>query len=223
MFTPPPPLHGTIELERQTMRLIHAALPAILLTGLAGALIAQPGKPDPAAITGGAYTVDAEHTLVKWTVDHLGFTPYFGIFGSVTGTLQFDPANPGAAKVDVTIPVSKVTTASAGLTAHLLKPAEGGKPADFFGASPADARFVSTAVQVNGQDAKITGDFTLNGVTKPVTLDAKFYGAGMGMGNKENVGFTATGSIKRSEFGMNFLAPMVSDEVKLEIVAAFVK
>lgn len=205
------------------MRLIHAAIPALLLTGLAGALVAQPGKPDPAAITGGAYTADAGHTLVKWEVDHLGFTPYFGIFGDVTGTLQFDPKNPAAAKVDVTIPVSKVTTASAGLTAHLLKPAAEGKPADFFGAAPADAKFSSTSVTVNGQSATVTGNLTLNGVTKPVTLAAKFYGAGKGMGGKENVGFIATGAIKRSEFGIGYAIPAVSDEVKLEIVAAFVK
>jgi len=206
------------------MRLIHAALPALALTGLAGALIAQPGKPDPAAVTGGSYTADAGHTLVKWEVDHLGFTPYFGIFGDVIGTLQLDPKNPGAAKVDVTIPVSKVTTASAGLTGHLLKPGADGKPADFFGASPADAKFVSTNVAVNGQNATITGNLTLNGVTKPVTLAAKFYGAGKSpMGGKENIGFTATGTIKRSEFNVAYGIPMVSDAVKLEIVAAFVK
>ena len=205
------------------MRLIHAAIPAIMLTGLAGALIAQPGKPDPAAITGGAYTVDPGHTIVKWEVDHLGFTPYFGLFGDVTGTLQLDPKNPAAAKVDVTIPVSKVTTTSAGLTGHMLRAGADGKPADFFGPSPADARFVSTQVVVDGQQATITGNFTLNGVTKPVTLAAKFYGAGKGMGGKENVGFTATGSIKRSEFGVKGALPVVSDEVKLEIVAAFVK
>lgn len=205
------------------MRLIHAAIPAIMLTGLAGALIAQPGKPDPAAITGGAYTVDPGHTIVKWEVDHLGFTPYFGLFGDVTGTLQLDPKNPAAAKVDVTIPVSKVTTTSTGLTGHLMRAGADGKPADFFGPSPADARFVSTQVVVDGQQATITGNFTLNGVTKPVTLAAKFYGAGKGMGNKENVGFTATGSIKRSDFGVKGALPVVSDEVKLEIVAAFVK
>ena len=205
------------------MRLIHAAIPAIMLTGLAGALIAQPGKPDPAAITGGNYTVDPGHTIVKWEVDHLGFTPYFGLFGDVTGTLQLDPKNPAAAKVDVTIPVSKVTTTSAGLTGHMLRAGADGKPADFFGPSPADARFVSTQVVVDGQQATITGNFTLNGVTKPVTLAAKFYGAGKGMGGKENVGFTATGSIKRSEFGVKGALPVVSDEVKLEIVAAFVK
>jgi polyisoprenoid-binding protein YceI len=198
---------------------------------LAAPLVAQqamqaPGTKNTAAITGGTYTVDPGHTLVEWTVDHLGFTPYFGIFGSVTGSLTLDPKNPSAAKVDVTIPVSKVTTASEGLTAHLLRPGkDGGKP-DFFGAAPADARFVSTSVQASGQRATIAGNLTLNGVTKPVTLQAEFYGAGKmpaQMGGKENVGFTAMTTIKRSDYGVMMGIPMVSDEVKLRIVAAFQK
>jgi len=213
------------------MRLIHAVLPALLLAGAAGTLIAQapmspPGKPDASLVTAGSYTVDPGHTLVQWTVDHLGFSPYFGLFGDVTGTLVLDPANLAAAKVDVTIPVSKVVTASAGLTAHLLKPAAEGGTADFFGANPADAHFVSTGVTANGETATITGDLTLNGVTKPVTLEAKFYGAGKApamMGGKENVGFTATGTIKRSDFNIGYGIPMVSDEVKLQIAVAFQK
>jgi polyisoprenoid-binding protein YceI len=144
----------------------------------------------------------------------------------VTGSLTLDPKNPNAAKVDVTIPVSKVVTASAGLTQHLLRAGkDGGKP-DFFGASPSDARFVSTRVEANGQRAKIIGDLTLNNVTRPVTLNAAFYGAGKApeqMGGKENVGFRATGTIKRSEFGLGFGVPMVGDEVDLEISAAFQK
>jgi polyisoprenoid-binding protein YceI len=126
----------------------------------------------------------------------------------------------------VTIPVSKVTTASAGLTAHLLRAGkDGGKP-DFFGPDPADARFVSTGVVANGQKARITGNLTLNGVTKPVTLDATFYGAGKmpaEMGGQENVGFRATARIKRSDFGVTMGIPLVSDEVGLEIAAAFQK
>jgi polyisoprenoid-binding protein YceI len=163
---------------------------------------------------------------VVWTLDHLGFSPYTGIFGDVTGSLTIDPRNPGSAKVDVTIPVSKVVTASAGLTQHLLRPGkDGGKP-DFFGASPADARFVSTSVIASGQTARINGNLTLNNVTRPVTLDASFYGAGKmpaEMGGKENVGFRATATIKRSDFGLGFGVPMVGDEVKLEISAAFEK
>lgn len=212
------------------MRRLHALATAVAVLA-ATPIVAQqtpqaPGKPNPAAVSGGSYTADPGHSLVTWTVDHLGFTPYSGIFGDVSGTLTLDPKAPQNAKVDVTIPVSKVTTASAGLTQHLLRAGkDGGKP-DFFGANPADARFVSTRVVVSGQTAKVTGNLTLNGVTKPVTLDAKFYGAGTApqmMGGKENVGFTATGTIRRSEFGVGFGIPMVSDAVKLDIVAAFQK
>jgi polyisoprenoid-binding protein YceI len=214
------------------MRLKFVALAATI--AVATPIIAQqamqtPGQKTPAAIasiTGGTYTVDPGHTLVSWEVDHLGFTPYWGLFGSASGTLQLDPKAPNAAKVDVTIPVSKVTTANAALTAHLLRAGkDGGKP-DFFGDAPADAKFVSTKVVAKGQTATITGNLTLNGVTKPVTLTAKFYGAGKGpaqMGGKENVGFEATGTIKRSDFGVSMGIPMVSDAVKLKIAAAFVK
>jgi polyisoprenoid-binding protein YceI len=111
----------------------------------------KPGARDASRVTGGDYKVDHHHTMVRWEVDHMGITPYFGIFGDVTGTLTLDPKNPRAAKVDITIPVAKVTTASPGLTSHLLRPPAqaGGKP-DFFGPSPADARFVSTSVVPEG-------------------------------------------------------------------------
>ncbi len=209
-----------------------AAAAALAFTAIAAPIIAQqppmaaPGAKNPSAVTGGTYTADAGHSMVTWTVDHLGFTPYTGIFGDVAGTLTLDPKNPAAAKVDVTIPIAKVTTASSGLTAHLLRPGKDGGKADFFGANPADARFVSTGVVASGQSAKVTGNLTLNGVTRPVTLDAKFYGAGKApamMGGKENVGFTATATIRRSEFGVGYGIPMVSDAVKLDIIAAFQK
>ena len=85
------------------------------------------------------------------------------------------------------------------------------------------ATFRSTKVVVNGQEAKITGDLTLRGVTKPVTLDVDFHGAGMGMNKKETVGFQAETTIKRSDFGIAYGIPMVSDAVELEIHAAFEK
>jgi polyisoprenoid-binding protein YceI len=209
------------------MRILHVAAAVFLSSAaVAQAPVSAPGSRNPAAVSGGTYSVDPDHSLVVWTVDHLGFSPYTGIFGDVTGTLILDPRKPGAAKVDVTIPVSKVVTASAGLTQHLLRPGKGGGKPDFFGASPADARFVSTRVAVAGQKARITGDLTLNGVTRPVVLDASFYGAGKmpaGMGGQENVGFRATGTIVRSQFGLGFAVPMVGDEVKLDISAAFRK
>ena len=208
------------------MRLILAAAIALAVPALAQGPMTAPGSRNPAAVTGGTYNADAGHTLVTWTVNHLGFSPYTGIFGDIAGTLTLDPKNLNATKVDVTIPVSKVTTASSGLTAHLTRAGkDGGKP-DFFGAAAADAHFVSTGIVAKGETAKVTGNLTLNGVTKSVTLDASFYGAGKApamMGGKENVGFHATGTIKRSEFGIGFGVPIISDEVKLDIAAAFQK
>jgi polyisoprenoid-binding protein YceI len=206
-------------------RLALIALPLIIATPLV-AQMAAPGSKNPAAVTGGTYTVDPNHTLIGWRVNHLGFNDYFGIFGDSTGTLMLDPKKPNAAKVDITIPVSKVTTASTGLTAHLLRAGkDGGKP-DFFGASPADARFVSTSVVAKGMTAKIIGNLTLNGITKPVVLDTEFSGAGKmpaQMGGKENVGFHAKTTIKRSDFGVMMGVPMIGDAVALDITVAFQK
>lgn len=195
------------------------------------AVIAQnapnvPGAPDKSRVAAGTYAADAGHTMVVWQVDHFGFSKYSGIFGDVTGTLVIDPANPAASKVDVTIPVAKVTTASAGLTGHLLRAGkDGGKP-DFFGAAPADAKFVSTRVVLDdeGDEATVIGNLTLNGVTKPVTLDVDFHGAGTSPYNKKpTIGFEAEGKIRRSDFGIAYGIPAVSDEVELEIHAAFEK
>lgn len=207
----------------------HALLvPLIALPAMAIAQMPTeaPGKPDPALVTAGTYKTDPGHTLIGWRVDHLGFNDYFGIFGDATGTLVLDPKSPNTSKVDITIPVSKVTTASAGLTSHLLRPGKDGGAPDFFGANPADARFVSTSVTASGTSAKIAGNLTLNGVTKPVTLDAKFVGAGKApamMGGKETVGFHATTTIKRSDFNVRYGIPLVSDAVALDISVAFEK
>ncbi|WOE74309.1 YceI family protein [Alterisphingorhabdus coralli] len=204
---------------------------ALILASLivATPLIAQsapqvPGAVDASRVTGGTYATDPGHTLIGWRVSHFGFNDYFGIFGDATGTLTMTPDNLTGAKVDITIPVAKVTTASEGLTEHLLRPGKDGGPADFFGPEPSDARFVSTEVAVDGTTAKITGDLTLNGVTKPVTLDTTFTGAGTHPFNqKETVGFEATTTLKRSDFGINYAIPFVSDEVELDISVAFEK
>lgn len=187
-----------------------------------------PGKRDASLVKAGTYEADPHHTLVEWQVDHLGFSPYFGLFGDITGSLQIDPKTPENAKVSVTIPVAKVTTASPGLTDHLLRgPKEAGGKADFFGPAPAAATFVSTAVKRKAADqADVTGNLTLNGVTRPVVLSARFYGAGTGpaqMGGGDNIGFEAKAQIRRSDFGLGFGVPMVSDEVELKIAAAFTK
>jgi polyisoprenoid-binding protein YceI len=213
-------------------RLVLATATAILITAASGyaALEAQgaaepPGRVDAARVTAGSYVVDSGHTLVGWRVNHFGFNDYFGIFGDVTGKLELDPANLAATRLDITIPIANVTVASAGLRDHLLRPGKDGAKPDFFGAQPAPARFVSTAVRRTSQTkATITGDLTLNGVTRPVTIAAEFTGAGPHPMNKRlNVGFEGRATIKRSEFGIGYGIPLVSDQVELDITAAFEK
>lgn len=179
---------------------------------------------DSTRVAAGSYSADPAHTLIAWEVNHFGFSDYIGLFGDVTGALTIDPANISAASVDVTIPVAKVTTANVGLTEHLLRAGKDGAKPDFFGSEPSDARFVSTSVNANGNGAKIDGNLTLNGITKPVTLDAEFTGAGTNPYNKKaTVGFSASTTIKRSDFDIMFGIPLVSDEVELEIHTAFEK
>ncbi|WP_454684280.1 YceI family protein [Ancylobacter moscoviensis] len=195
-------------------------LAAALLIGFTAGAGAQemPGKEDVARITGGTYAVDPDHSQVVWTVDHMGFSPLTGIFGVASGTLVLDPKKPGEAKLDITIPISSLRVTSDGFAKHLAGP-------EFFDAEKfPTATFKSTKVTVNDDDATIEGDLTLHGVTKRVTLDAELFGAGVNpMSKVENIGFTASADIKRSDFGMGYAVPVVSDEVELDIVGAFTK
>jgi len=184
-----------------------------------------PGQMDTSRVQAGTYALDSGHTLVGWRLNHFGFNDYFGLFGNIEGNLTIDPANPEAASLEVTIPIAEVTTASEGLTDHLLRPGAEGADPDFFGANPEPARFVSTSVEVTGETtANIMGDLTMNGMTHPVTIAAEFVGAGANpMSQTETIGFEGTTTINRSQWGLNSFAPMVGDEVELTLTAAFEK
>ncbi|PZU08922.1 MAG: hypothetical protein DI606_14560 [Sphingobium sp.] len=201
-------------------------IPAAALIALAGgsALVAQmptsaPGTKDVAKVSGGTYKVDGGHTQVVFAWDHMGFTNNAGTIAEPTGTLTLDKANPANSKVSVTFQIANLRTGVAKLDEHLLKP-------DFFDAAKfPTATFVSTSVKPEGANgAEITGNLTLHGVTKPVTLDTQFYGVGPNpMTKKENIGFVATGTIKRSDFGMGAFVPLVSDAIELKVIAGFEK
>ncbi|HKR17832.1 YceI family protein [Rhizorhapis sp.] len=205
------------------MRKILAAS-ALALTALAlGPVVAQdapalPGAPDPARVQAGTYVMDPAHTQVAFTVNHFGFNNYVGLFGTPTGSLTIDPKQPEKASLTVKIPMNEVRTSSTKLDEHLKTP-------DFLDtAKYPTAKFVSTSIKVDGNEADITGNLTLHGVTRPVTIDAQFTGAGTHPMNKKlNIGFSGTTTIKRSDFGIDKFVPLVSDEVKLAITAAFEK
>lgn len=197
------------------MRRMVTALSLALAAPLAAQAPSLPGAPDPARVISGTYTVDTPHTQVLFTVNHLGFTEYTGQFTNPTGTLVLDKANPAASKLEIVFPIDKVATTVPALDTHLKSP-------DFFDAAKfPEGKFVSTKIVAKGQTATISGELTLKGVTKPVVLQAHFVGAGADMrSTKPYVGFAATATIKRSEWGITYL-PIVSDDVKLTINAGF--
>jgi len=191
-------------------------LTAAMLVATPAIAQTMPGTATPARVTAGTYQVDTAHTQVTWSLNHMGFSMLEGQFGASAGSLTFDPAKPQAAKVDVTFAIDQLSTTSAKFAEHL-------KSKDFFDAATyPTARFVSTGVKVMGNKAVITGNLTIKDQTKPVTLNATFFGAGTNpMSKKLNVGFRATGKIKRSDFGVGAYTPVVGDEVDLTINAAF--
>jgi polyisoprenoid-binding protein YceI len=200
-------------------------IPAAALIAIAGGTVviaqgaATPGTKDVAKVTGGTYAVEPSHTQIVFAYDHMGFTNNLGVIAQPTGTLTLDKANPAASKVSIEVPIANLTTGIPALNEHLAKP-------EFFDAAKfPTATFVSTGVKTDGPTgATVSGNLTIKGVTKPVTLDAEFYGAGANpMNKKENVGFIATGTIKRSDFGMGGFVPAVGDAVELKIIAAFQK
>ncbi|MEH3039005.1 MAG: YceI family protein [Sphingomonas paucimobilis] len=192
---------------------------AAALFAVAAPTVAQmPGAPDKSRVTAGNYTVDTAHTQVAWQVNHMGFTMLDGLFGATGGTATFDPKNPAATKVSIDFDIAKsLTVTSPQFAEHL-------KSKDFFDvANHPTAKFVSTRVQPMGDHWMLAGNLTIKNQTKPVQLTVRFMGAGENpMNKKKNVGFTATGSINRSDFGLGMAAPVVSDKVDLTINAAFV-
>ncbi|TXN00171.1 polyisoprenoid-binding protein [Methylobacterium sp. WL64] len=190
----------------------------VLASSLATPSLAQsPPTRDPAQIEAGTYQVDANHTQVGWRVSHMGFSNYAGGFSNVSGTLDLQPKNPAQSKLTVKIPVASVTTTSDKLTGEL----KGDQWLD--AAKFPDMTFVSTKVTPEGRDkAKVAGDLTLHGVTKPVTLDVTLVGAGTNpLSKKLTVGFEATGTLKRSEFGVKTYVPLIGDDLHLTIAGAF--
>lgn len=161
------------------------------------------------------YTLDPTHTTVVWSAEHFGYSKPHGLFPMVEGTLVLDEAAPDKSSVNVTVDTGKIVTGNEKFDGHL-------KSKDFFDVEKfPKATFVSKKVEKTGdKTAKVTGDLTLLGVTKPLTLDVTYNkSAPNPMSGKPTVGFSATGTIKRSEYGLKYAIPGVSDDVAIVIEA----
>lgn len=160
-----------------------------------------------------AYKIDASHAQIMFSYNHLGYSTNWGMFSGFEGEIAFDAENPAASSVTVGFPVRTMLTGWEARFEHFMSP-------DFFGAAEDEmVTFTSTAIEVTGETtARITGDLTLNGVTKPVVLDAVLNQASTHpMENKPWLGFSATTTLLRSDFGVGAFAPFVSDEVAVQI------
>jgi len=159
------------------------------------------------------YKLDPTHTDVIAQWNHFGFSNPSAHFGQADGTLVYDADNVAASSVEVMLPLSGLNAFVPDLTKHLLA-------ADFFDADQfPTATFKSTRVEAAGEGKlKVTGDLTIKGTTKPVVLDVTLNKAGAhAMTKRDAIGFDATATIKRSDFGVAAYVPNVSDEVKLRI------
>jgi polyisoprenoid-binding protein YceI len=159
-----------------------------------------------------SYKLDPSHTIVLATWNHGGYSSPSANFGGADGTLVYDADKVEASSVDVTLPLSGLDALVPDLTEHL-------RSADFFEAEKwPNATFKSTKVEKGeGTKLKVTGDLTIRDVTKPVVLDVTLNKAGQGRNGEPKVGFSATTTIKRSEFGVAKFIPNVSDEIELRI------
>ena len=182
-------------------------------TLFASAVIAAASLTTPAFATSGDYVLDASHSQIVFTYDHLGYSTTYGMFSGFEGNIFFNQKDPAASSVNVSFPVRTMLTGWEGRFEHFMS-------GDFFAAAEDEmVTFTSTSIEVTGDDtALITGDLTLNGITKPVVLDAKLNQAGdHPMANKPWAGFDATTTLIRSDFEVGNFAPFVSDEVEVMI------
>lgn len=191
-----------------------------LLAG--GMVVAQTATTqNPAEVQAGTYKLDSSHGKITWSVKHLGFSTYVGQFTNVSADLTIDPANPTASTLSATVPIADVNPANDALKGHLQTP-------DFFDAAQfPTATFVAKSIVIDADDASeadVTGDLTIRGVTRPVTMEVKFNQAGPSMGNTYKVGFDGEATVKRSDFGVSYgLGVGLGDEVELHIEGEFVK
>ncbi|RYH03388.1 polyisoprenoid-binding protein [Salipiger sp. IMCC34102] len=177
-------------------------------TAAAAALLAAPAFAEPVT-----YELDPGHSQVVFNYEHLGFSTTYGMFSGFEGTIDFDEEDPANSSVEVSFPVRSMMTGWEGRFEHFMSE-------DFFGAGEEDmVTFTSTSIEVTGDDtALITGDLSMNDVTKEVVLDTTLNQAGtQPMEGREWLGFDATTTLLRSDFNVGAFAPNISDEVEVMI------
>lgn len=187
------------------MRFFPMSIAAIVLFAIAA----------PAAAAPEHYAIDPVHTRIAFAIDHLGFSKSLGTFSHPQGSLWLDPDDLSSARVDVTIDIASLDLGDSDWRDRMFK-------RDYFDLKKyAEARFVSTSVETTGTGtARVHGDFTLRGVTQPLTLDVTLNKHGRHpLTLRTTAGFSASATLQRSDFGMDDNLRTVGDRVELRIEA----
>ncbi|MQY39417.1 hypothetical protein SRB17_74440 [Streptomyces sp. RB17] len=179
--------------------------------------------PDRTALTGD-YTIDPAHTTIGFVARHAMVTNVKGAFQDFTGTLHLDGADPGSSTATLDVKMESIDTGNTDRDGHL-------KSSDFFKTDEFPVMtFRSTKAEaLGGDDYRITGDLSLLGVTKPITIDLEFNGAAKDPFGNERVGFEGKAEILRSEWGLTWNAALetggmlVSDKIKLNFDISAIK
>jgi polyisoprenoid-binding protein YceI len=183
--------------------MLHRILLTSLLAATATSAFAAPQK----------YDIDTGHTQVVFSWNHMGFSNPSATLEKFTGDFMLDTADITKSSISITFPIDGLHTGVPKLDEHL-------KTAEFFDAAKyPNITFKSTKVAKAGENGlKVTGDLTVHGVTKPVTLEVKINKIGDNPAfKKASAGFDATTTLKRSDFGVDKGVPMVGDEIPVRI------
>ena len=172
----------------------------------------------------GTYELEKSHAFLTWRVSHNGLHKYTARFTDFDASIQFDPADPVSSSVTASINPLSVETDHPTNDGWDKTIATDKKWLD--GENFPEITFKSTGIEKTGEfTGIITGELTLLGVTKEVKLDATYNGTGNApwFGTRDLIGFSATGTLTRSDFGMTALVPNIGDEVEIIIEAEFLE
>jgi polyisoprenoid-binding protein YceI len=165
----------------------------------------------------GRYRLDPQHSRIAWSVDHLGFSTYHGLIPAVGGILVIDPAHPEAARLDVAVPMGRISTLDEALDQRLRGP-------QFFdtGRYPTAMYHAAGLIMTGPRTARLQGDLTLCGISHPLAMNVRFERAGIDPVNgRVTLGFEGAATLRRSLFGIVAYTPLVGDDVGLDLEAEF--
>ena len=201
----------------QKLKLLPTLIASLFLAAGCASLVAPRPTSEAAALKPGAYALDQSHASILFKIDHLGFSSYIGRFEKFDASLDFDADDPTAARVEAIVDMVSLDIANDDFAQTLLGP-------DWFDAAAhPQAVFRSIGIEVTGENkGRMTGDFTLKGITAPVTLDVTFNGGDRDiLRGAYVVGFSAVGTFDRTAFGVDRFAGVVGNNVTIEIEAEF--